>query len=297
MKKLHRLPAGGRPISLDRNKQRQNRLILFFGCTFLLSWIIWFPGLLHARGVIELERAGQTLVQIGAYAPTVAALLLVRIIAGRKRTGAVKDLLRRAVEMNFSWKWYLFAVLLAPVLMGTAYICTRVATGFTPGLEIFRKPYLVFIFLPYILFLGGPLGEELGWRGYALPRLLRRFRPISASLILGGIWAVWHLPQFFMEGTVQSLIPFYGYAIVTVFNSIFITVLFLQTGGSVFAAILYHLFSNFSYSLFPVFQTQSGQIWILIVFTAAAAGIITGFRNLLFSKNRRDTIAYFTELR
>ncbi len=266
--------------------QKKNRVILFFSCTFILSWTVWLPGLLHARGVIELELAGQTLVQIGAYAPSAVALLLVWINSKGKKNGAVKELLRRAVEMNFSWKWYLFAILLAPVLMGIAYVCTRLNTGLTFDLEIINKPYLVFIFFPYILFLGGPLGEELGWRGYALPRLLTTFRPITASLILGVIWAVWHLPQFFMEDTVQSLIPFYGYAIVTVFNSIFITILFLRTGGSVFPAILYHLFSNFSYSLFPVFQTRSGQIWILIIFSAAAAGIVTGFRNLLFRKDK-----------
>jgi hypothetical protein len=272
-----------------KTTQNKNRLVLFFACTFLLSWIVWLPGLLHAWGVIQLAHAGQTLVQIGAYAPTVTALLLARSASGTKSSGAqqgeVKDLLRRAVETNFSLKWYLFAILLAPMLMGIAYILTNLTTGLTLQLEIIKKPYLLFIYLPYILFLGGPLGEELGWRGFALPRLLAKVRPISAAAVLGIIWSVWHLPQFFMEGTVQSLIPFYGYAVVTVYNSVFITILFISTGGSVFPAILYHLFSNFSYSLFPVFQTRSGQIWILVVFTAAAAGIVFGFRKLLFSKS------------
>ena len=57
------------------------------------------------------------------------------------------------------------ALLLAPVLMGIAYICTRLSTGLTCNFEIISRPYLVFIFLPYILFLGGPLGEEIGRRG------------------------------------------------------------------------------------------------------------------------------------
>lgn len=212
---MPRKPGKGGSMKTMQNK---NRLVLFFACTFLLSWIVWLPGLLHAWGVIRLAHAGQTLVQIGAYAPTVIALLLLRSTSGPKSSGAQR-------------------------------------------------------------------GEELGWRGFALPRLLAKVRPISAAVVLGIIWSVWHLPQFFMEGTVQNLIPFYGYAVVTVYNSVFITILFLATGGSVFPAILYHLFSNFSYSLFPIFQTRSGQLWILVVFTSAAAGIVLGFRKLLFSKS------------
>ena len=283
---MPRKPGKGGSMKTMQNK---NRLVLFFACAFLLSWIVWLPGLLHAWGVIRLAHAGQTLVQIGAYAPTVIALLLLRSTSGPKSSGAqrgeVKDLLRRAVETNFSLKWYFFAILLAPMLMGIAYLLTNLTTGLTLEPEIIKKPYLLFIYLPYILFLGGPLGEELGWRGFALPRLLAKVRPISAAVVLGIIWSVWHLPQFFMEGTVQNLIPFYGYAVVTVYNSVFITILFLATGGSVFPAILYHLFSNFSYSLFPIFQTRSGQLWILVVFTSAAAGIVLGFRKLLFSKS------------
>src|SRR5574337_857223 len=61
-----------------------------------------------------------------------------------------------------------------------------------------------FLWLLFYLLTTGPLGEELGWRGFALPRLLKRFNPFVASLVLGAIWGVWHLPSFYLAGMVQA---------------------------------------------------------------------------------------------
>jgi membrane protease YdiL (CAAX protease family) len=96
----------------------------------------------------------------------------------------------------------------------------------------------------------GPLGEELGWRGYALPRLLQRFSPLAASLILGVIWGVWHLPSFFVSSLVQSSLAIPVFLFGALCMSILATWLYLHTGGSVLITVLFHLAFNASLSAF-----------------------------------------------
>jgi hypothetical protein len=99
------------------------------------------------------------------------------------------------------------------------------------------------------LLVTGPLGEELGWRGYALPRLLKQFSPLIASLILGAIWGVWHLPSFYISSLVQSGLSLPVFLCFAMINSILITWIFQHTGWSVLAIVLFHYAVNFSLSI------------------------------------------------
>jgi len=90
---------------------------------------------------------------------------------------------------------------------------------------------------PQILANTGPLGEELGWRGYALPRLLERQNALSAGLLLGLVWTVWHVPAFFISGVMgQSLQGFGWWALDTLALSLVMTWLFLRANGNVVVA-------------------------------------------------------------
>jgi len=95
-----------------------------------------------------------------------------------------------------------------------------------------------------ILLIGGPLGEEFGWRGLALPSLEARFSPLWASLILGVIWAVWHLPLFFISGSAQSSLPFGLYALLTIPLTILITWVYHGSGNSLLLVMLFHAAVN-----------------------------------------------------
>ncbi len=90
----------------------------------------------------------------------------------------------------------------------------------------------------------GPVGEEFGWRGFALPRLLQRFNPIVASLILGLIWGVWHLPAFLIPELPQSHFNFAAFLASTVALTIVITWLWLKSKGSLLVAIAAHLMTD-----------------------------------------------------
>ena len=133
----------------------------------------------------------------------------------------------------------------------------------------------------------GPLGEELGWRGYALPRLLKLFNPMKSSFILGVMWSVWHFPKFFVIGTTQysimhaygTIITLVGYTIYTIMLTIMMTLLYLKTGGSLWSAILFHAMANFSHGLITILNHTSGGISILLVVFVVTTLLVFRFKN------------------
>ena len=121
--------------------------------------------------------------------------------------------------------------------------------------------------LPYIASDPGPVGEEFGWRGFALPLLLEQYSPLKASLILGVIHGLWHVPLFFIPGTTQSQLFFPIFMVGTISLAIIDTVLYLRTGANLLLAILVHVMSNsFCLGLSPY------QISFFIAGEAALAG-------------------------
>jgi len=106
--------------------------------------------------------------------------------------------------------------------------------------------------------LQGPLGEEFGWRGYALARLLGKSSPFAASLVLGVIWTAWHIPFFCIEDSTQSQINFIGYSIYTIALSILLGINHMVTRGNIVAAILFHTMAKLSLGTMPIIFTNTG---------------------------------------
>src|SRR5215469_15496259 len=138
--------------------------------------------------------------------PTLAAFFMTAVTQGRV---GMQQLLRRYVLWRAGLRWYLLVLLGAPALLLIAVLPL-------PGaLSAFRLPALSFWLtypLLYLLFLvaEGPLGEEPGWRGFALPRLQQRSGPLAGTLLLGILWGLWHLPLFFIPGTDQYALSIVG---------------------------------------------------------------------------------------
>jgi hypothetical protein len=99
-------------------------------------------------------------------------------------------------------------------------------------------------FAPAIVKDPGPIGEEFGWRGFALPRLLDRYSALPASIGLGLIHTAWHLPLFFIPGMPQTQVCFPLFTLGVVSIAIFDTALYLRTDANLLLAILVHLFAN-----------------------------------------------------
>ena len=143
----------------------------------------------------------------------------------------------------------------------------------------------------YILVFMGPLGEEAGWRGFALKRMLINLSPFKAAVLLGIIWSIWHLPLFFISGTTQNALTSFGYipAIIgyflyTVMISCLITLLYVMTNGSVFGCVLLHAVGNLSLGVVPLIFSIKGAAILLITLCVAVTGIIYKYRKIFLYK-------------
>ena len=227
-------------------------LLAFFGLTFAISWAAWLPAAARSRGYLGGPDVGSVAGLIGAFGPTLAAVALTGLTAGRRG-------LRRLLGRLFLWRvnlgWYLFALLWPPALSSVVTAVHVAAGGGSPDfahppfLDVYPLPaqlavvgpwpLIPVVFLQTVL-LGSPLGEEVGWRGYALPRLQRRTSPLAASLILGAVWGLWHLPLFVTVGHPISG-TFYGWFLVGIMaDAVVFTWLYNHTGGSLLLAVLGH---------------------------------------------------------
>lgn len=258
------------PNTDERPNDGTERLVLFFSLTFAFSWALWLPKVAVASGTetgvaaIDGVVAGIAQIpEVGAFGPTVAAVLLVSLNAGRH--GVVR-LLKRAIDRSFPRWWFVPAVALFPVLavgaLGVAFV-----SGVDPTLPWAGEAYVLPIAFVYVLLLGGPMQEEFGWRGYALDPLVDRFGALVGSLGLGLVWGIWHLPWFYMPSmTMYYQRPLVGFLITITLLSVVMTWVFQNTGGSLAPMILLHASFNWSLWAFPAIESDvGGQAFILLV--------------------------------
>ena len=204
--------------------------MIFFGIAFGVPWGTW----------IVLKARHSSFVQGPPLAWMVAAAFcsVAGVVATYVETGisGVKDLVRRCMLYRVSGVWWLYALLLTPgvhLLATIIYGAMHGRVGPFRPLELFHQWWLFYVFAFGLL--QGPLAEEIGWRGFLLPRLLRKHSPLSASVILGVIWAAWHINMFSSPASTLALFTASAVAL-----SILMTVMFLRTRGSVLLAIVMH---------------------------------------------------------
>jgi membrane protease YdiL (CAAX protease family) len=191
-------------------------LALYFGLAYGISLVLWLAAL---RGWIPLAA--------GTFGPTLAAITAHRIIASNWRAFRLWTSLPR---MLIGAAAGCAAVLIAA--FSAAFLMTR------SGMDRWQWSALLQIVTLYgPNLLGGPLGEEAGWRGFALPRLQQRFTPVVSSLILGFVWANWHLPLFFAH---VYNVTWWQFVLLTMAASVFLSLGFNLSRGSTITAILIH---------------------------------------------------------
>jgi len=236
----------------------RHELATFFGLAFLFSWYPWIIAL--ARG----QSSGPN-----PLGPLIAALVVSGIAQGWKGT---RELLGRVVRARFGWKGYAIIFGL-PVLLCAIAITVMAAFGKSislPSETAWRELPDRFIFI--FLFIG--LGEEPGWRGFALPRLQKQRTPLVASLILAPIWALWHLPLMGNEFP-SAVIPAF---LISLLGGTFLqTWLFNRTKGSVFAQMLFHATVNTVGAglVFPLMKgTTFVSFWYVYALLWLVAGIV-----------------------
>jgi len=218
--------------------QDRSRLLAFFAVAFAWSWTCW---LLVPAIKAQSALAAGVLSCLGGFGPGVAAVAVVGYAGGR---AALRAWFGRCLQWRIGWRWFALAFFLPLALMGLAAVM-HVALGGTLGSSPAAGHLpLAAANLVLILLLGGPLGEEFGWRGYALPALQTRYGWRVSSLILGAVWGLWHLPLFLSADTLQGRIPLLPFLLSTVALSVVCAWLFNRSRGSVLPALVLHTAVN-----------------------------------------------------
>jgi membrane protease YdiL (CAAX protease family) len=233
----------------ERNLSKSNLIWKFFGLTLFLSWACWIPA-----GLLSVERH-ELFIHILHYAgglmPTVVTLLMIYFHGNAQER---KDYWQRLIDLRRIDKfWYIVILLTVPLLTGIGVVIDLWLGGKGAELgaltNIILKPVSL---IPFVIFMlvFGPLPEEMAWRGYALDNLQAKYKAVPASLILGLIWTLWHLPLFWIQGTYQQGLgvgtsQFWLYMLDKIPQSIIIGWIFNNTQRSTASAVLFHFMVNF----------------------------------------------------
>lgn len=228
----------------------KKELWMFFGLTLAVMYLLCFAVVLfgtpmkafsdqHLNGIDP-----QILLYPAAYSPTLVALALTAFYGGKAG-------LRRLVKSIFRWRvgisGWLLSFLLFPALWLTVAIIRHLTVGAPIHWEGWWRNFPLVVFSTYLLTDTGGLGEETGWRGYAMPRLLEGFTPLTAGLIVGFFFGVWHLPGWFLSGIGghYAHLDFALFVGFTMMLSVVMAFLYVRTSGSVLlAGIIPHMITN-----------------------------------------------------
>src|SRR2546423_6366989 len=225
-------------------------LLKFFALTYTVSWMLWIAAAAILR--VAAPKPSEWVLAIngflylvGVFAPSLVALALTARADGRAGTLA---LLRRTVKWSVSARWYVFAVGFMAAIKLAAALLLRIATGAWPA---FGQEPVYMMAIAIVFSTPVQAGEEIGWRGYALPRLSARLGLSSASIALGVIWACWHLPFFFISGTDKSGQSFPVYLLSVTALSVAMAWLYWRTNGSLLLTMLMHATVNNTKNIVP----------------------------------------------
>lgn len=196
--------------------------------TFLISWTAW--GLLAILGTEPGINIGGILWLLGGLSPPIGAAVAARIADGNQST---RQLLRRLLRWRVGWRWYGVAVLLPGLVVITSIIIDAQVREETTPLPV---PEFVPLFAGLIAvsaIIGGGL-EEIGWRGFALPRLQASLDAFTASLAVGVVWMIWHAPLFVVPGAVQFDLPVLPFVVQGIALPVVFAWLYNSAHGSLF---------------------------------------------------------------
>jgi membrane protease YdiL (CAAX protease family) len=236
----------GPDVSLDDSKAL-HQSVAFFALTLGISWTLWLPlAFQDTLGLAIPDGLGTLPIIVGGFGPAIAAVIMTW-----RGDGTVRALMKSVLDWRQHPRWYLVALFLMPAMIpvGSAMYA---ANGGVLDLSVLvqRLPMYPVQFV-FVLFLGGGQ-EELGWRGFALPRLQAAYGGTVASLVIGVVWAVWHLPVFAIPAASQYGQAFLPYAVGVLGFSVLLTWVFNGTGGSVLLAMLFHASVNTASTLYPI---------------------------------------------
>lgn len=215
---------------------------------YAISWVIQLPELIAMRGNYHFTERYLLLLNISSFGPSLAAIIVTVVTEG---LAGVKTLLKRLLQWRVSWLVYLVTFFVFPLVFFLGYQVLGIQAADGENLLVFLT---LVVAVPINALVGsiilgiGPLGEELGWRGFLLPHLLKRYGDFTSSVVLGLVWAFWHLPVFLFpewRGGIPIYLSLVLYPLGTISIAYMMTKLHYWGNGSVLIAILFHGVINY----------------------------------------------------
>lgn len=251
-------------------------LLKFFLLTFGVTWACFLTVVRMSHGTAGPSVTAKALVLLGTFAPSLVAIAVTALEGGG---AAVKALLGRILQAEASAWWYVFAVSYMAVIKLSVAVVYRAATGVWPR---FGNESIAIILAAIVISTPFQSGEEIGWRGYALPRLATHMGFGAGSVLLGIIWALWHLPLFYVSwaDTYHQSFPLWAAEVTAL--SVAIAWLYTHAKGSLLLTMLMHSAVNqtigivpsasanarstFSLHASPVMWLTAGMAWLFAVY-------------------------------
>jgi membrane protease YdiL (CAAX protease family) len=264
----------------------RSRLLPFFLGAFGICRLCVGVVVLNERQALSLGSPllALALKGLGDFGPTLSVLGVTAFFLGSR---GVRSWLAPGLRWRVGVVWYAVALLLPFMMLMARVGLAALLHGATSAPWAVLPPTLVGLLSAVV----APLGEEFGWRGFALPRLEMRFGAIRASLFLGSIWGIWHLPFFLLPNASEAGLPFILFLGGCIAETFIYTWLFNGSGGSVLICMVFHAATNVALQIVPVSpDTQGGHLLPYLLFTAVE-GVIALVVILVMRRRRRTTLS------
>ena len=251
---------------------KRHPLVSYFALAMIISWLIELPLIAMRQGWVDWD-IPFSIHYLTSFGPMLAALIVTALASG---TAGLRELWSRITKWRVDWRYAAFAILSPVVIFALCMPVVRLVSGEWPNLRLLGQtnylPYLGVWVLPLWLITFG-FGEEIGWRGFALPRLQKTMSVTKATLVLGSFWILWHVPTFFYHDTYQGMdwIILPGFVFGVLCGAVLFTWLYNGTGGSVLMVAIWHgLFdlltaSKAGQDIIPIAMSAGVIVWALVV--------------------------------
>ena len=252
---------------MEDETKRTSSFMLFVALAYGAIWGLFGLGTWLAIPFAMDPRApGGLFYLVGAALPSSCAIVAVLVFEGWK---GLRRLMQRSLVWHFSPFWYLAAILIPFMVTGINAMIAMLLLGVSAPQHWFLPAFGPGFLLFFLVYNG--LGEEIGWRGLALPVLQRHFGSLGGNIAVGVIWAFWHLPLFWLRGSYQYGDSILLYALLLTCWSIIMGMLVNKSGGSILVAILFHESANFiAFTLRYPSSHYGYYVWVLAAALAIA---------------------------